>query len=212
MKTKRELRKEAIKRLNETEPFANGFDCYKYGIDDAIMGVFADTCTGFSIDTVRDRLISLLTDDDKLAEDDYLELLRDAVDDYREEQKSADLWHKISCDRDRYINLETMPIPRDAYGEAIHIGAEICGYGYPNGGVRCRAIVNERTILVGADCAPYRDWLMWDAGSCRHYHKPTVEDVLREFAIACEDTGNAGSEVQRLAGEYAKKLQLKEDE
>ena len=47
----------------------------------------------------------------------------------------------------------------------------------------------------------------------RHYHEPTVEDVLREFALACEDAGNAGPEVARIAAEYAKRLTLagKED-
>jgi hypothetical protein len=45
----------------------------------------------------------------------------------------------------------------------------------------------------------------------RHHHAPTVEDVLREFALACEDAGNAGPEVERIAVEYAAKLQLKED-
>lgn len=44
-----------------------------------------------------------------------------------------------------------------------------------------------------------------------HYREPTVEDVLMEFALACEDAGNAGPDVERIAAEYAAKLQLKED-
>lgn len=43
---------------------------------------------------------------------------------------------------------------------------------------------------------------------CRHHHAPTVEDVLHEFALACEDAGNAGPEVARIAAEYAAKLRL----
>lgn len=41
------------------------------------------------------------------------------------------------------------------------------------------------------------------ANNCRHYHEPTVEDVLEEFAqmyIACNDKGTIA--------EYAKKLRL----
>jgi hypothetical protein len=107
---------------------------------------------------------------------------------------------------DEYIKL-----PRDENGEVIHLYEELAGYGYPNGGVMCKAIVNDQMILVGRVTDTYREWLLWDAYKCHHYHKPTVEDVLCEFAIACEDTGNAGPEVQRLASEYAKRLQLKDD-
>ena len=102
--------------------------------------------------------------------------------------------------------------PKDANGEPIHIGDELDGYGYPNGGAYCKAIVNEVTILAGPKDSVYRSWLMWDAKAVRHHHEPTVEDVLREFAIACEDTGNAGPEVTELVAEYAQKLQLKESE
>jgi hypothetical protein len=107
---------------------------------------------------------------------------------------------------DEYIKL-----PRDENGEVIHLYDQLAGYGYPNGGVICKAIVNDQMILVGRITDTYREWLLWDAYKCHHYHKPTVEDVLCEFAIACEDTGNAGPEVQRLASEYAKRLQLKDD-
>ena len=176
MKTKRELRKEAIKRLNETEPFANGFDCYKYDIDGAIMGVFADTCTGFSIDTVRDRLIDLLTDDDS----------------------SAD---------------ECIKLPRDENGEVIHLYDELAGYGYPNGGVICKAIVNDQMILVGRVTDTYREWLLWDAYKCHHYKKPTIEDVLREFAEKVTDSQIPGTHptYEEAIAEYAKRMQLKEE-
>ena len=173
MKTKREMRQEAIKRLNEM------YETGPYTTQDIVVALAGSS--GWV-----GRIIDLLTDDDKLTEDDYLELLRDAVGDYREEQKSAKLWHKISCDKDRYINLDTMTLPRDADGEAIHVGAEICGYGYPHGGVRCKAIINERLILAGTDDESYHEWLMWDAGSCRHYHKPTVEDLLVDYYKECQ--------------------------
>jgi hypothetical protein len=43
-----------------------------------------------------------------------------------------------------------------------------------------------------------------------HYEPPTVEDVLREFALKCEDAGYAGPEVERIASEFAERLQLRE--
>lgn len=101
-------------------------------------------------------------------------------------------------------------LPVDADGEYIHIGDEMCGYGWPNGGVYCRAIVNEVTILVGPQDGAYRGWLMWATNECRHHHAPTVEDVLREFALKA-----AGRECMTmrsdLVDEYAAKLRLRED-
>ena len=72
-------------------------------------------------------------------------------------------------------------LPVDADGVPIHIGDELCGYGRPNGGVFCKA-VNERMVLVGEKDDGYKMWLLWDGSECHHYHAPTVEDVLREFA------------------------------
>ena len=101
-------------------------------------------------------------------------------------------------------------LPMDADSEVIHVGDELCGYGYPHGGVYCKAIANECTILVGVDDEPYGDWLMWDAGDCHHYHKPTIEDILRRFGFMY-GTANA-DELDSLVAEYAERLQLKEDE
>jgi hypothetical protein len=47
------------------------------------------------------------------------------------------------------------------------------------------------------------------AETCRHHHKPTVEDMLRDFAYCLED-GATEQSMDELVGEYAKKLQLKE--
>ena len=46
----------------------------------------------------------------------------------------------------------------------------------------------------------------------RHHHAPTVEDVLREYALKCEEAGNSGPEVKRLAAEYAARLMLAGEE
>ena len=134
--------------------------------------------------------------------DEYFELMGEEC-----VNRVIDLLTDDDPSADEYIKL-----PRDENGEVIHLYDQLAGYGYPNGGVICKAIVNDQMILVGRVTDTYREWLLWDAYKCHHYHKPTVEDVLREFAVACEDAGNVGPEVQRLAGEYAKKLQLKEDE
>ena len=134
--------------------------------------------------------------------DDYDELTVEECD-----KRLIDLLTDDDPSADEYIKL-----PRDENGEVIHLYEELAGYGYPNGGVICKAIVNDQMILVGRVTDTYREWLLWDAYKCHHYHKPTVEDVLRELVIACEDAGNAGPAVEALISKHAERLRLKEDE
>ena len=199
---KREQRQEAIERLQK---LLTG-ECGYGGVINAVLG------DAFMYNSSRQdalSLIDLLTDDERLTEDDYLALLRDAARDY---QANVELWHGVASEQTKYINRETMTFPRDADGKAIRIGDELCCYGYPKGGVRCKAIVNERTILAGTDDESYHDWLMWDAWSCRHYHKPTVEEVLREFVITLDQNAHLSNGVATTIAEYAPKLQVKEAE
>lgn len=50
----------------------------------------------------------------------------------------------------------------------------------------------------------------YEPDSLRHHHEPTVEDVLREFALAvCKD--DALTIRKGVVDEYAAKLQLRED-
>ena len=105
------------------------------------------------------------------------------------------------ADPDTYMEL-----PISADGVPIHIGDELCGYGYPNGGVHCYAIVNERTILVQGDPSAYKDWLLWDAANCRHHHKPTVEDVLRDFVNRVMSYNEDEDDGDAIISDYAAKL------
>lgn len=93
------------------------------------------------------------------------------------------------CDLEAKLS-HCIELPKDADGEYIHVGDEMCGYGWPNGGVYCRAIVNEVTILVGPQDGAYRGWLMWAANECRHYHAPDRRGRAgraagRERQVAC---------------------------
>ena len=105
-------------------------------------------------------------------------------------------------------------LPLDAEGVPIHIGDvmeftydppqdqplfEVSGFGA--GGTLFYAARGE--------VAPRKTT---NASVVRHHHALTVEDVLREFALACEDAGNAGHEVERIAAEYAARLRLAGDE
>ena len=101
-----------------------------------------------------------------------------------------------------------MRLPVDADGVPIHVGDVMENIVCPP--------VHREVTGVGVEC-----FYGWDEGNgrysqfdvvCyRHHHTPTVEGLLREYAIKCEEAGNSGPEVKRLAAEYAAKLQLKED-
>lgn len=101
------------------------------------------------------------------------------------------------ADPDTHMNL-----PVDVDGVPIHLGDELCGYGHPDGGVYCQAIVNESIILVGETSIAYKDWLLWDTADCRHRHKSTVEELLFEFGKICQDGYDIGNSIH----EYAEKI------
>lgn len=115
---------------------------------------------------------------------------------------SADDWYADHADE-----LEEhgwVALPRDADGVPIRVGDEMAWE------------TGERIRVASMEYNGH-GWLMRDymgdphhLYNARHYHAPTVEDVLREFALACEDEGNAGPAVMRLAAEYAKRLRLAE--
>lgn len=72
---------------------------------------------------------------------------------------------------DRNANWTKLPV--DADGEVIRIGDELVWdemRPYINHKVKCMTLGHNEWFINGAT-----------AGSFRHYRKPTVEDVLREF-------------------------------
>lgn len=64
-------------------------------------------------------------------------------------------------------------------------------------------------MIGGAARDDLSEYGLYAPFNCHHYKPPTVEDVLREFALACEDAGNAGPEVKRIAEKFAERLQLR---
>ena len=70
------------------------------------------------------------------------------------------------------------------------------------------AYENGRWLISGHDMSA--PWV--PADSIRHYHAPTVEDVLREFAERVCNSGHQwGLDASDTIAEYAAKLQLRED-
>lgn len=76
-------------------------------------------------------------------------------------------------------------LPKDADGKVIHIGDVVVEDG-------CGVPYKVMSLKLFDDC--------WDVGEygmnpnlCRHYHEPTVEDVLRGVVELCHNTWKEGS-------------------
>lgn len=228
MKTKREMREAAIKRLREDINFP-GY--YRALIRD-IVGDDFDELTGHAC---VETIIDLLTDDEPQYEGDaFAKGPRDAdgilwfrgdmsdtewgviertyFDGERWLVRGHDLtapW--VPADSIRHAPMRTatqredylIKLPRDANGEVIHIGDEMVvgDYRYIVDGVGLAGRTDVFFVTDGdkSECFP--------AKVCRHYHKPTVEDVLREFS----DEVQRCCDTEDTIAEYAEKLQLKED-
>lgn len=117
---------------------------------------------------------------------------------------------------DRYSELRAkmnncyIELPKDADGEYIHVGDVLTDDAeFESEGKVVRLMFENEGWLVGFD-----ERVRWAEPSIHewhHYHVPTVEDMLREFALAvCKD--DALTIRKGVVEEYAAKLRLaKED-
>lgn len=122
-------------------------------------------------------------------------------DGYDEGFASADDW--LAQHEDAMAEHGWIRLPKDADGVPIHVGDEVeeidC-----DGGHR---VVELRMCESG--------WWVTANGICRrphkyrHYHAPTVEDVLAEFGIDWEHESDCEDRAALLK-EYAKRLTLAE--
>jgi len=166
---------------------------------------------------------------DKLYRRD-LERIADRIDDaslseynaaynrgYDEGFASDDNWmgqHEDVMEEHGWVRL-----PKDAYGEYIHFGDVLDQFGTP------------MTVYAMSDPDPDQGDCMLElitdgvsdstwvrARKMRHYRKPTVEDVLREFTDAVlEWAGKSGTFAEvgtwsDVAAQYVAKLRLADDE
>lgn len=118
----------------------------------------------------------------------------------------ADLYSELRAKMNNcYIEL-----PKDADGEYIHVGDVLTDDAeFESEGKVVRLMFENVGWLVGFD--GYVRWAEPSIHKWHHHHAPTVEGVLREFALAvCKD--DALTIRKDVIEEYAAKLQLaKED-
>ena len=112
---------------------------------------------------------------------------------------------QFTDEQQRFIDEHYQLLPVDADGEYIHMGDRM-----ENGELVARIVLTdgswEPTIYTAATPNQLHEYYCHDI---RHYHAPTVEDVLREMLDAWgELPSNATNEA--IVAEYAKRLQLRE--
>lgn len=100
-------------------------------------------------------------------------------------------------------------LPVDADGVTIRVGDTLDGYG--------ETTVVKR-LRLGDDglAMTCENGLWFDFAAFTHHHKPTVEDVLREFTDevwnrCCEGATASDSGIDELVAECAAKLRLADD-
>ena len=115
---------------------------------------------------------------------------------------SADDW--LAQNEDAMAEHGWVRLPVDADGVPIRVG-DVMAYEDNTKPMAVTALVPPAVFLT-EDGPRYADM-------CRHYHAPTVEDVLREMLEKAVGYSNAHTTAAINAiAEYAAKLQLKEDE
>lgn len=97
-------------------------------------------------------------------------------------------------------------LPVDADGVPWYRGSRVIDPKDPNGKVNTVWIAGDNTLVTDDHLFIFR------ANELRHYQPPTVEDVLREFALRAirESEGNYG-DLDETCAEYAKRLRLAGD-
>ena len=124
-------------------------------------------------------------------------------DGYDEGFASADDWlaqHEDAMAEHGWVKFP----PLDADGEPWHIGDEIANQ--YNLHLTVSEIVYASNGYWMLHAKP--NWRFYANIAC-HYHAPTVEDILREFALRAirESEGNYG-DLDETCAEYAKRLRL----
>ena len=125
---------------------------------------------------------------------------------------SADDWaaqHEDAMAEHGFVRL-----PKDADGEAIHVG-DVMDEQLPFGGYAAPAPVDTMELSRGAGGYGWMVRLDSESGAfinpklLRHHHAPTVEDVLEEFVARWMETHH--DDIPALKAEYAARLALRGD-
>ena len=141
----------------------------------------------------------------------FIEGIADRIDEEHERVRAESI---IDMTDDAMAEHGWVRLPKDADGEYIHIGDVM---EWPNGETFEVVGIGDGTLFyVEGDGDALADWT--GASTKRHYHAPTVEDVVTDLCEHVWETALLGgtwsdSPVESYIADFAKRLRLaKEDE
>lgn len=160
------------------------------------------------------RNILIISDEIEQEHKDELLLYRNAgyKDGYNEGFASADDWCADNADELREHGW--VRLPKDVDGEYIHVG-DVMERGKTRGRVIALMLSNYPNKWGGG-----LHWAIQLEGEqaptaldnlFHHYHVPTVEDMLAEFAAKLIERSELTNGAAQTIAEYAPKLQLRKD-
>ena len=129
-----------------------------------------------------------------------------AIDEYRSTRSLPECYpwvRELLAAIESEVDERFVELPVDADGEPLHLNDEVVSLD-----------TGARLVVTGVSdgAVQVSDFCVWERGDhFRHVKPRTVEDVLREFAIACEDAGNAGPDVAREIAKFAAELRMAGD-
>lgn len=129
----------------------------------------------------------------------------------KENEELCDFNHRLMEAVHRHEDLtlwstDYTALPLDADGVPIHVGDWITGRWW-DAKAKVMAVSSENVYWWEPDGC---HWC--HAFEVRHYHEPTVADVLREFADEWEDTDAGDPREAEIIERFAKRLMLAEEE
>ena len=130
--------------------------------------------------------------------DDAIHDIADRIDAEHERVRAESI---IDMTDERMAEHGWIRLPKDADGEYIHIG-DVMAYADNTKPMEVVALVPPAVFLT-EDGPRYADM-------CRHYHAPTVEDVLEEL-LREYDRDDSELTNGEIIERFAAKLQLRED-
>ena len=157
---------------------------------------------GMSLRTARDQALAIADRIDKEYEDELQDMHNVAYAkgfmDAMKERTDWASWHE-----DEMAEYGWVRLPVDADGVPIRVGDVMK---WPTTGETFEVVgIGDGVLFYVEDGSEQADWT--GASTKRHYHAPTVEDVMVEFATDWESAQD-GEDKTAVLKEYAKRLTL----
>ena len=161
---------------------------------------------------MADAYLSGTPTDEQMAEHGWVRKSKEHVVSHATVEVTPHIDWSHMADELKFIDEHYQLLPKDADGEYIHVGDVMEWVRYEGSDqtiVRKVSGVGDGVFFAWSD--EQGRYAQYKADAYRHYHAPTVEDVLTEFGIDWEHESDCEDRAALLK-EYAAKLRLVEGE